>query len=163
MLTYTTYEQSQANLDELCNQVVESGNVVILERDDGKNVALIAADELSSIQETLYLLSSPANAACLYAALEQAKSRTVKPQTIDELFDELEIEINLDECEVGQILEAKVIAIKGNKVTYQILKTIEITVKEPIQFQSLSEGQTVKVEIVEIDEYDSIINVKCVD
>jgi len=163
MLTYTTYEQSQANLDELCNQVVESRNVVILEREDGKNVALIAADELSSIQETIYLLSSPANAACLYAALEQAKSCTVKPQTIDELFEELDIDINLDEFAVGQVLEAKVIAIKGNKVTYQILETIEITVKEPIKVKSLSEGQIVKVEIVEIDEYDSINKVKCVD
>jgi len=90
MLTYKTYKQAQSNLDQLCNQVVESQNVVILEREDGKNVALIAADELSSMadelssmEETIYLLSSPANAACLYAALEQAKARTVKPQTID--------------------------------------------------------------------------------
>ncbi|MGA9381317.1 MAG: type II toxin-antitoxin system Phd/YefM family antitoxin [Phormidium sp.] len=92
MLTYKTYEQTQANLDELCNQVVDSQNVVIIERDDGKKVALIAADELSSMEETIYLLSSPANVACLYAALEQAKSGTIKPQTINDLFEELQLE-----------------------------------------------------------------------
>lgn len=87
-----TYEQAQARLDELCNQVVESREAVIIERKDGENVALIAADELSSMQETIYLLSSPANAVRLYAALERAKAGVVQPQTIDELFEELEIE-----------------------------------------------------------------------
>lgn len=92
MSTQVSYKQAQANLDELCNQVVENRNVVIVEREGGKNVALIAADELSSMEETLYLLNSPANAVRLYAALEQAKARTVKPQTIDELFEELQLD-----------------------------------------------------------------------
>jgi antitoxin YefM len=160
MLTYKTYEQAQANLDELCNQVVEGQNVVILEREDGKNVALIAADELSSMEETIYLLSSPANAACLYAALEQAKARTVKPQTIDELFEELESDS--PDFAVGQILDAKVTAIKGDKVNYEILGSVKLTEKEPEKAQYLSKGQTVKVEVIEVEEDGSINKVKCV-
>jgi antitoxin YefM len=160
MLTYKTYKQAQSNLDELCNQVVESQNVVIIKRDDGKNVALIAADELSGMEETIYLLSSPANAARLYAALEQAKARTVKPQTIDEMFEELESDSH--DFAVGEILNAKVIGIKGNKVTYEILENVKLTKNEPKKARYLSEGQTVKVKIVNIGEDGTINKVKCV-
>ena len=135
--------------------------MVILEREDGKNVALIAADELSSMEETIYLLSSPANAARLYAALEQAKARTVKPQTIDELFEELESDSS--DFAVGEILDAKVTNIKGNKVTYEILGGVILTKNEPKKARYLSEGQTVKVEIVDIGEDGIIKKIKCVN
>ncbi|NJM71979.1 MAG: prevent-host-death protein [Scytonema sp. RU_4_4] len=84
------YSEAQANLDELCNQVVLSRDAVIIEREGNDNVALIAADELSSMKETLYLLSSPENAARLFAALEEVQSGNLKPQTLDELLEELE-------------------------------------------------------------------------
>ncbi|MFN6464445.1 MAG: type II toxin-antitoxin system Phd/YefM family antitoxin [Nostoc sp. DedVER02] len=84
-----TYEEAQANLDELCKQVVHNRDTLIIEIEGGDNVALIAADELSSMEETIYLLSSPANAARLHTAIEQAKAHIVQPQSIDELFDEL--------------------------------------------------------------------------
>lgn len=161
MLTYKTYKQAQSNLDQLCNQVAERQNVVILEREDGKNVALIAADELSSMEETIYLLSSPANAARLYAALEQAKARTIKPQTIDELFEELESDSY--DFAVGEILDAKVTNIKGNKVTYEILEGVILTNNEPKKARYLSEGQIVKVEIVDIGEDGTINKIKCVN
>jgi nucleoid DNA-binding protein len=63
---------------------------------------------------------------------------------------------------VGQIIEAIVTAIKGNKVTYEILGTIKLTEKEPKKAQSLSEGQQVKVEILDLKEDGSIKKVKCV-
>lgn len=84
------YPEAQANLDELCNQVVLSRDPVIIEREGSENVALIAADELISMKETLYLLSSPENAIRLFAALEEADSGTLKPQTLDELLEELD-------------------------------------------------------------------------
>lgn len=64
---------------------------------------------------------------------------------------------------VGQILEATVTAIKGNKVTYEILGTIKLTEKEPKKAQLFSEGQTVKVEILDLREDGSIKKVKCID
>ncbi|MGB5962502.1 MAG: hypothetical protein WBG73_17680 [Coleofasciculaceae cyanobacterium] len=63
---------------------------------------------------------------------------------------------------VGQILEATVTAIKGNKVTYEILGTIKLTEKEPKKAQLFSESQTVKVEILDLKEDGSIKKVKCV-
>jgi hypothetical protein len=62
---------------------------------------------------------------------------------------------------IGQILEATVTAVKGNKVTYEILGTIKLTEKEPKKANSLSEGQKVKVEILDLKEDGSIKKVRC--
>jgi len=69
--------------------------------------------------------------------------------------------IGSHEFAVGQIVEAKVTAVKGNKVTYEILGTIRLTEKEPKKAQSLSEEQTVKVEILDLKEDGSLRKVKC--
>ncbi|NJK66173.1 MAG: hypothetical protein HC941_06300 [Microcoleus sp. SU_5_3] len=64
---------------------------------------------------------------------------------------------------IGQKLAATVIAVKGNKVTYEILGTIKLTEKEPKKASSLQEGQSVQVKIVAIKEDGSMKSVKCVD
>lgn len=71
--------------------------------------------------------------------------------------------ISAHDFAIGQILEATVTAIKGNKVTYEILGIIKLTEKEPKKAQSLSEGQIVKVEILDLKEDGSIKKVKCTD
>ncbi|MCT7987598.1 hypothetical protein [Laspinema olomoucense] len=65
--------------------------------------------------------------------------------------------------QIGQQLEAKVTAIKGNKVTYEILGTIKLTQKEPKNFKILSESQTVTVSITELREDGSIKKVNLED
>jgi antitoxin YefM len=87
-----SYEKVKASLDEFCTKISDERGIVIVERDNGKNVALITEDELSSMEETLYLLSSPENVIRISAALDQAKSGSLKSQTIEELFQELGIE-----------------------------------------------------------------------
>lgn len=65
---------------------------------------------------------------------------------------------------VGQILEAQVTAIKGNKVTYEILETTQkLTEKEPRKAPLLSEGQKVKVEILDLKEDGGIRRIKCIE
>ncbi|MEA5513325.1 hypothetical protein [Nodularia sp. UHCC 0506] len=61
---------------------------------------------------------------------------------------------------VGQILEATVLSIKGNRVTYEILETIKLTEKEPRKAASLKEKQVVKVKIIALKDDGSIKNVK---
>jgi antitoxin YefM len=88
----TTLTEANQHLAELCSQVIADRDVVIITRpNDGENVALIAEDELKSLMETVYLLRSPKNAARLLSALEEAKARTMKPQSLKELRQELEI------------------------------------------------------------------------
>ncbi|MEB3181617.1 MAG: hypothetical protein VKL59_21670 [Nostocaceae cyanobacterium] len=64
---------------------------------------------------------------------------------------------------IDQILDATVLGVKSNKVTYEMLGTIRLTEKEPKRAASLQEGQVVKVKITAIKEDGSIKSVKCVD
>ncbi len=66
------------------------------------------------------------------------------------------------EFALNQILEAKVLKIKGNKVTYEIFGVIKLTEKEPKKASSLVENQTVQVKITALQN-GSIKSVKCVD
>jgi len=85
----TNLTTASANLAKFCDQVVEDRDVVVITRPDRENVALIAEDELESLMETVHLLSSPQNAIRLLTALEEAKTKTLKPQSIETLQREL--------------------------------------------------------------------------
>lgn len=89
METQTTYTQARANLAKLCDQVSENRDVVIISRRKGGDVALIAADELASILETLHLLRSPKNADRLLSALRDAKARKGRPRSVQSLRREV--------------------------------------------------------------------------
>lgn len=93
MAIQTTYTRARANFAKLCNQVAENREIVIINRRGNEDVALVAADELSSLIETAHLLRSPKNAQRLLAALNRARSRKVKPHSIAKLRRE----IGLDE------------------------------------------------------------------
>jgi len=93
MAIQTTYTKARANFAKLCNQVAENREIVIINRRGNEDVALVAADELSSLIETAHLLRSPKNAQRLLAAISRARSRKAKPQNIAKLRQE----IGLDE------------------------------------------------------------------
>ena len=68
--------------------MVDEREAVIIKRRGHQDVALIAADDLRSLEETLYLMSSPANAERLLAALGRAKEGSVTAVSVAELRDE---------------------------------------------------------------------------
>ncbi|HYI92800.1 MAG TPA: type II toxin-antitoxin system prevent-host-death family antitoxin [Bryobacteraceae bacterium] len=84
-----SYSDVRAHLAEYMDRVVDDRDVVVVRRRNGKNVALIAEDELSSMMETFHLMSSPKNAQRLLTALRRAEGGSTKPQTIDELRSDL--------------------------------------------------------------------------
>ncbi len=85
----TTYAEALSSLAQLMDEVTDNRDVVIIQRDDAEDVALIAADELRSLLETAYLLRSPKNAQRLLAALDRAQNRRLTPSTIDDLKREV--------------------------------------------------------------------------
>ena len=87
-----TYSQVRANLAEILDRVSENREIVTITRRNGSDVALIAADELSSLLESVYLLRSPANAKRLFSAMEWANSAVAVPQSLAELKQELALE-----------------------------------------------------------------------
>ena len=57
-----TSNQAKQQLDELIDRVILDAQPTILCNDQGKQAVLMSLDEFNSWQETLYLLSNPANA-----------------------------------------------------------------------------------------------------
>lgn len=94
MLSYEITSPTEARHDffKLLDQVVKNHQVYIINRGNGENVALIAESDLLSLVETVYLLRSPGNARRLIDAMEESKTGKIKPQTIEELQQELGIE-----------------------------------------------------------------------
>ncbi len=84
-------------------------------------------------------------------------------EEISERQAEIAEVVQSQKFEIDQVLDATVLAVKGNKVTYEILGTIKLTEKEPKKAASLKEGQVVKVKITALKDDGSIKSVKCID
>ncbi len=77
-LLETTYTALRAGLAGFLDQVTDDREVVIVRRRGARDVAIIPADELSSLMETAHLLRSPKNAERLLDALAESKKRDKK-------------------------------------------------------------------------------------
>jgi len=98
---YTSYTQARDNFVKVLEQVEQGDSIVVVQRRGHADVAMIAADELSSLLEQLYLLRSPANAKRLFAALEwsqQRLSESPTPTTVEQLRSEMEAELDQKEA-----------------------------------------------------------------
>lgn len=89
MTVHSTYTEARANLAHLWDQATHHRETVIISRRGADDVALIAADELASLQETAHLLRSPANATRLLTAIQRALSSNGPPTSLDELRHEV--------------------------------------------------------------------------
>lgn len=66
-----TYSDTRANLKAVMDRVVEDHAPVVVARQNGKPVVMMSLEDWHSIEETLYLLSSPRNAARLTEAIKE--------------------------------------------------------------------------------------------
>ena len=92
MAIQTTYSNARANFALLLDQVTEQQEIVIINRRGYEDVALVAVSELNSLLETAHLLRSPKNAQRLMTALKRAMGKKLKPQTIESLRKDIELE-----------------------------------------------------------------------
>ena len=92
MAIHTTYSQARANLAKLMTAVSEDKEIVLINRRNAEDVALISSSELSSLLETAHLLRSPKNARRLLTSLNRALSEKGHVTTLDELKKELGLE-----------------------------------------------------------------------
>lgn len=83
-----SYSEARANLASLMDQVTDDCEVVVIKRRGRSSVAMIDADELSSLLETEYLFRSPKNAERLLNAIKQIDEGRGQVITIDELRKE---------------------------------------------------------------------------
>lgn len=83
-----SYSEARSNLASLMDQVTDDCEVVVITRRGHKKVALIDADELSSLMETDYLFRSPKNAERIMSALKQVEAGGGEVITIEQLRKE---------------------------------------------------------------------------
>lgn len=88
----TTYTQARASFATLCDAATNDRETVIIHRRGAEDVALVAAAELRSLQETAHLLRSPNNAERLLRALMRALERSEAPRSVADLRAEVGID-----------------------------------------------------------------------
>lgn len=85
MATETTYTALRENLASLLNQVTDDRQPLIVRRRGAKDVAIVPADELSSLMETAHLLRSSKNAERLFESLRELDRGGGEVLTLEEL------------------------------------------------------------------------------
>lgn len=91
MTVQTSYTDARAHLATLLDRASHDRETVIIRRRGAPDVALVAADELTSLRETAHLLRSPANARRLFAALQRSLADDVEPQSVADLRSDLRL------------------------------------------------------------------------
>ena len=66
-----TYSEARENLKSVIDKVAADRAPVMITRQRGENVVLISASEWAGMEETLYLLRSPANAKRLLESIAE--------------------------------------------------------------------------------------------
>ncbi|MBB6117722.1 antitoxin YefM [Rahnella inusitata] len=73
-MRHITFTEARTNFANVLNQVSDDADTVVITRRGSRDVVMLDADEYSSMVETLYLFSNPANAAHIEASLAQLDS-----------------------------------------------------------------------------------------
>jgi antitoxin YefM len=69
-----SYSEARQNLSATMIQTVEDKAPVLITRQNGESCVLMSLDEYNALEETAYLLRSPANARRLMNAIDSLKS-----------------------------------------------------------------------------------------
>ncbi|GEK15904.1 type II toxin-antitoxin system Phd/YefM family antitoxin [Aliivibrio fischeri] len=72
-MTVLNYSEFRSNLKSVCDQVVNDCDTTVIHRRDAENVILMSESEFNSWKETVYLMSTPANAKWLMDSIAQAE------------------------------------------------------------------------------------------
>ena len=80
-----TYTDVRNNLKSVLDKVIEDADVAVITRKEGNHAVVMGQEHYDSLMETLYLLSSPNNAARLNESIAQLRmSQTKQRELIDD-------------------------------------------------------------------------------
>jgi antitoxin YefM len=88
IMEIVTYSETRANLKAIMDRAVNDHTPIAITRQRGKPVVMVDLDDWNSLHETLYLLSSPANAKRLNDSIANADAGNlieVDPETMQPL------------------------------------------------------------------------------
>lgn len=92
MAVKTSYSDARERLAAIWDEVEDTRDAAIIHRRGHEDMALIPADELSSLRETAYLIRSPENAFRLLTALTRARRGGTKASNLAALRRELGVD-----------------------------------------------------------------------
>ena len=79
-----TINQAKQDINRLIERVISDAEPTIICTDQGQKVVLLSLDEFNSWQETLYLLSNPANAEHLRRSIQEDKAgKIIEPELVE--------------------------------------------------------------------------------
>ena len=68
-----TEQEARAQLSELAESTWDNHDIVVIAREGGRSAVLLSLEDYESLNETAYLLRSPANAERLLKSVEDVK------------------------------------------------------------------------------------------
>ena len=78
-----SYSSARENLAATMDQVCDNHEPVVITRQKQRSVVILSLDDYKALEETSYLLRSPANARRLLAATKQLTARRGKTRKLD--------------------------------------------------------------------------------
>ena len=82
MLDAVNYSEARKKLASLMESVCDGSDAIVITRRKARPVVMLSLDEYRSIQETGYLLRSPANAARLLESVDDMRQGNVAPHPL---------------------------------------------------------------------------------
>ena len=80
-----TINQAKQDINRLIERVISDAEPTIICNDHGQKAVILSLDEFNSWQETLYLLSNPANAEHLRRSIQEDQSGKITERELIEL------------------------------------------------------------------------------
>jgi antitoxin YefM len=87
-MTAMTYTAARENLASTMDRVCADHDPVIITRNRDQAVVMLSLDDYESLQETAYLLRSPANAKRLIASIESLNAGDTVRKSVKDLAQE---------------------------------------------------------------------------
>lgn len=77
-----SYSEARNSLKSVLDTVAQDQDIAVISRRDGADAVVMSLDHYQSVMETLYLVSSPANAARLAKAIAQDRAGKAKARKL---------------------------------------------------------------------------------
>lgn len=77
-----SYSEARNSLKTVIDAVIDDADITVINRRDGADAVLMSLDHYQQMAETLYLLSSPSNAANLAESIKQYRSGKAKKRAL---------------------------------------------------------------------------------
>ena len=77
-----TYSDARAQLKTMMDRAIDDHEEIVISRRNGGSVVMVSLEDWNAMQETLHLLSTPANAAHLRSSIEELDAGEGQEQTL---------------------------------------------------------------------------------